>query len=45
MMSGCNSVPMMASAMPPTPANTPRRAVNGSLIHFSEKMNSAVATR
>ena len=27
MMSGCISVPMMASAMPPTPANTPRRAV------------------
>jgi hypothetical protein len=36
---------MMASAIAPTPANTPRRAVAGSLIHLSEKMNSAVATR
>ncbi len=45
MMSGWSSVPMMASAMPPTPAKTPRRAVDGSLIHLREKMNSAVATR
>ena len=42
---GCSIVPMTASDMPPTPANTPRRAVFGSLIHCSERMNSAVETR
>jgi hypothetical protein len=36
---------MTASTIPPTPANTPRRAVTGSLIHFSEKMNSAAEMR
>ncbi len=35
----------MAAAMAATPANTPRRAVFGSFIHFSEKMNRAVETR
>ena len=40
-----NQVATMASAMPPTPANTLRRAVFGSFIQCSEKMNSTVATR
>jgi hypothetical protein len=31
--------------MAATPAKTPFRAVFGSLIHFSEKMKSAVAMR
>ena len=45
MICGCSSVPITASAMPPTPANTPRRAVFGSLNHCREKMKSAVETR
>ena len=36
---------MMASAMPISPASTPRRAVRGWLSHLSERMNSAAATR
>ena len=35
------SVPATASSMPISPANTPRRAVAGEFIHFSERMNSA----
>ncbi len=30
-------------SIPVTPATTPRRAVFGSFIQYSEKMNSAVA--
>ena len=40
-----SSVPMTASAMPISPASTPRRAVRGWLSHLSERMNSAAATR
>ena len=35
-----SSVPPTASTIAATPANTPWRAVFGSFIHFSEKMNS-----
>ena len=35
------SVPMMASNMPASPAKTPRRAVVGERIHFSENTNRA----
>src|SRR6478752_3081758 len=35
----------MASAMPISPARTPRRAVRGWLNHFSERMNRAAATK
>ncbi len=45
MMSSCSSVPTIASSIPSSPASTPRRAVVGELIHFSERMNSAVATK
>src|SRR5215213_8911944 len=40
-----SSVPMTASAMPISPASTPRRAVRGCLSHFRESTNSAPATR
>ena len=40
-----SSVPMTASAMPISPASTPRRAVCGWLSHLSDRMNSAAATR
>ena len=33
------------AACPASPAQTPRRAVAGELIHLSDRMNSAVATR
>src|SRR5687768_3847880 len=36
---------MTASAMPTSPARTPRRAVFGWLSHFSERMKSAAAMR
>ena len=36
---------MTASAMPATPAATPRRAVVGWLSHFSERMKRAAAAR
>src|SRR5262245_20331707 len=36
---------MMATAMPISPARTPRRAVRGWLSHFRERMNRAAATR
>ena len=35
----------MASAIPATPAATPRRAVFGALSQRSERMNSAAAAR
>jgi hypothetical protein len=35
----------MASTMPISPDRMPRRAVAGELIHFSEKMKSALAIR
>ena len=35
----------MASSMPISPAKTPRRAVAGEFIHFSERMNSAAEIR
>ena len=35
----------MATTMPISPARTPLRAVRGWLSHFSERMNSAAATR
>jgi len=44
-MSGRSSVPTTASTIAATPAKTPLRAVFGSLIHLSEKMNSAAETR
>src|SRR6476660_1903243 len=40
-----SSVPTMASAIPISPARTPRRAVRGWLNHFSDKINRAAATR
>jgi hypothetical protein len=39
-----SSVPVTASSIPNSPANTPRRAVAGEFIHFSERMNNAPAT-
>ena len=45
MISGASSVPRIASAMPPTPAATPRRAVLGWLSHRSERMKRAAAAR
>ena len=36
---------MIAAAMPPTPAATPRRAVFGSLSQRSDRMKSAAAAR
>ena len=44
-ISGWSSVPKIASAMPATPATTPRRAVLGRESQRSEKMNSAAAAR
>ena len=44
-MKGWAQVARTAITMPATPACTPRRAVFGSLIQWSEKMKSAVATR
>ncbi len=44
-ISGAKSVPMIARAMPPTPAATPRRAVFGWLSQRSERMKSAAAAR
>src|SRR5882757_3260851 len=41
----CNRVPAMASNIPTSPAQTPRRAVIGELSHFNESTNSAVAIR
>ena len=35
---------MTATAMPISPARTPRRAVRGWLSHLSDRMNSAAAT-
>ena len=35
---------MTASTIPISPANTPRRAVTGEFIHFSERTNSAAET-
>jgi hypothetical protein len=35
----------MASAIPTSPAITPRRAVVGELSHFRDKMKSMVATK
>src|SRR5216684_3219737 len=40
-----SSVPPMASTMPISPARMPWRAVAGELIHFSERMNNALAMR
>src|SRR5215212_3600596 len=40
-----SSVPTIASAIPISPARTPRRAVRGWLNHFSDKINRAAATR
>src|SRR5215212_729886 len=40
-----SSVPRMASAMPISPARTPRRAVRGWLNHLSDRINRAAATR
>ncbi len=44
-MPGFRNVPRMASVIATTPASTPLRAVFGSFIQCSEKMNSAEATR
>jgi hypothetical protein len=38
-------VPQIASSIPNSPAQTPWRAVVGELIHFSDRMNSALATK
>ena len=47
LMSATNaiSVPMMAAAMPPTPAATPRRAVRGWFSHRSERMKRTAAMK
>jgi len=42
-ISGWNQVASTATSIPLTPATTPWRAVFGSFIQCSEKMNSAVA--
>ena len=42
-ISGWIHVATTATSIPPTPAITPRRAVFGSFIQYSAKMNSAVA--
>ncbi len=44
-ISGASSVPMIAAAMPPTPAATPRRAVFGWLSHRSDRMKRTAPTR
>ncbi len=38
------SVPATASSMPSSPANTPRREVEGWFIHFNARMNNAAET-
>ena len=43
MISGWIQVATTATVMPMMPAMTPRRAVLGSFIQYSAKMNSAVA--
>ena len=43
MICGWTHVATTATSIPVTPATTPRRAVFGSFIQYSEKMNSAVA--
>jgi len=42
-MAGWNQVASTATSIPATPATTAWRAVFGSFIQYSEKMNSAVA--
>ena len=44
-MPWCKSVPTIASSIPSSPAQTPRRAVLGELIHFRERTKRAVAIR
>src|SRR5437899_12110731 len=41
----CNRVPAIASSIPTSPAQTPRRAVTGELSHFNESTKRAVAIR